>query len=150
MSDINKKTIKVLNDLIGLDYDAIQACDATLARLESSEYKASMTKFRECHERHAQDLSQFVAGLGGEHAHGPDIKQYISTGKVMIADLVGGDHALLWAMHSNEDVTTKAYESALETEGLNPQLRSLLENNRADARRNRDWISAQLDHGSAD
>ncbi len=46
---------------------------------------------------------------GGNPADGGDLKQILTKGKVVIAEL-GGDDAILKAMKMNEEVTNKSYE----------------------------------------
>lgn len=139
------KTIKLLNELIELDYDAIEAYQAAVERLESPANKTALAVFCEDHERHTQKLGVQVSALGGTPATGPDMKKYLTKGKVVIADMVGGDHAILVAMRLNEEVTNKAYEAALKLDDLDVETRGLLEANLADERRHRAWINAQIE-----
>jgi uncharacterized protein (TIGR02284 family) len=143
MTDPAHKTIKLLNELIELDFDAIDAYQATVARLESPALKETMERFRDDHQRHTQNLGELVVGLGGTPSQGPDMKRFLTKGKVVIADLVGGDHAILTAMDLNEEVTNKAYEAASHVD-VPPHVRAVLDRNLADERRHRAWIEAEL------
>jgi uncharacterized protein (TIGR02284 family) len=144
MDTQTQKIVKILNELIELDYDAIEAYEATIARLESMPHKLRMKEFCMDHERHTAELAQAVAGLGGTPSKGPDVKRFLTKGKVVIADMVGGDHTILGAMRLNEEVTNKAYEAALKAEGLQPAIRTLLERNLSDERRHREWLNQTL------
>lgn len=103
----------MLNNLIQLDYDAIDAYDAAIDRIDSPEYKARLREFREDHARHTRDLGAVVTQLGGKSAQQGGAKSMLTRGKVMMADLMG-DTAILQAMRSNEEDTNTAYERAVK------------------------------------
>ncbi|MCC2656891.1 MAG: ferritin-like protein [Panacagrimonas sp.] len=136
--------IKALNELIELDHDAIEAYRAAIDRLESPDFKSALTAYCADHERHTRNLSDVVRRLGGTPASGPDMKKFLTKGKVVLADLVGGDHAILTAMRMNEEVTNKAYEAALNVD-MDPEARAVVASNLEDERRHRAWIQSQLD-----
>ncbi len=141
----NDKVINKLNDLIELDFDAIEAYQAAIERLESPEYKRTLGEFLADHERHTRNLRDLVIKLGGKPSDGPDFKRYLTKGKVVLADLVGQDRAILLAMRVNEEVTNKRYELALASDGgMDAQTRQTVEANLADERRHREWIQAQV------
>ena len=144
MSDALHKLVKLLNEIITLDYDAIEAYEAAIERLQQEALKERFTAFCEDHRRHTQNVSQLVAGFGGRHAKGPGIKRFLTTGKVVLADIVGEDHAILLAMRLNEEVTNQAYDDVLAIDDLDPTAREVLEENRADERRHREWIEHAL------
>ncbi len=137
------KVVNLLNDLIQLDYDAIEAYSAATARLSEVGDKNQLTEFMDDHRRHTQDLAVLVRNLGGAPAGGADFKQVLTRGKVMIGALAGDD-AILRAMKSNEETTLRAYEKALRAEGLAPGVREVLDRNLGDERRHRAWIEARL------
>src|SRR5690606_37269226 len=71
MSTPNEKVIKKLNDLIELDFDAIEAYEAAIERLESPEYRSKLNEYCEDHRRHTRDLTAQVTRLGGSPETGP-------------------------------------------------------------------------------
>ncbi len=145
MSNVNENVVKKLNNLIQLDFDAIEAYEAAMSKLENDATREQLAKFCEDHDRHVRELSALVDGYGGVAATGPDIKRLLTKGKVVIADLLGGDQAILMAMHANEDVTNKTYEEALSGIGsVRAETRTVLERNLADERRHRAWIDQQI------
>lgn len=140
-----KKIIGQLNALIELDFDAIEAYEAAIARMKSPAYRSTLGEYCKDHQRHTQNLANQVVLLGGSPARGPDLKRLLTKGKVVIADMVGDDKAILTAMRLNEEITNKAYELAVQESDLNPNIRAVLESNLADERRHRAWINQQLD-----
>jgi uncharacterized protein (TIGR02284 family) len=135
--------LDTLNNLIQLDYDAIEAYDAAIDRLDSADYKARLKEFRDDHARHTRDLGAVVTELGGKPARQGGAKSLLTRGKVMMADLMG-DSAILQAMKSNEDDTNTAYERAVKAGESNPAAATALQSGLADERRHRAWIEQAL------
>lgn len=147
---MTQNVVDKLNKLIQLDYDAIEAYGAAVEKLQNHGYKEQIAKFGQDHVRHVEVLSALVDGYGGVAATGPDLKRLLTKGKVVIADLVGGDRAILMAMVANEEVTNKTYEEALNDLGaVKPETREIVAANLADERRHRAWMQQQLEKEKA-
>jgi uncharacterized protein (TIGR02284 family) len=145
MATSNETLVEKLNDLIELDFDAIEAYQAAIERLENPTYKNRLSEFLKDHERHTQNLAELVTKHGGKPSRGPDFKRFLTKGKVVMADLVGNDHAILMAMRANEEVTNKRYELALSVHAdMDTETRRVLESNLGDERRHREWIAEHL------
>ena len=138
-----EKIVKHLNALIELDFDAIQAYEAAIARLTDATAKTQLQAFMADHSRHVVDLAPLVSELGGQPATKGDFKQVLTKGRVVIAGLVG-DHAVLEAMKSNEETTTRTYKKASSEPGLPGRVRAVLERNFADEQRHLAWIEDRL------
>jgi rubrerythrin len=141
--DMTDRT-KTLKELVKLDYDAIEAYDAAIERLEDRAYAEKLAEFREDHVRHTENLGNILRNLDEKVPDGPDLKMILTEGKVVIAGM-GGDKAILRAMQANEKVTNTAYEKALEANGMDAAARGTLEHNLADERRHKAWIDAQIE-----
>src|SRR5690606_437297 len=102
---------ELLQDLIELDYDAIEAYEEAIKRLDNGGYKQKLEKFKADHERHTQNLAAPLRSMGEDVPTGPSAKRFLTRGKVVLADMAG-DFAILKAMKSNEDDTNTAYERA--------------------------------------
>jgi uncharacterized protein (TIGR02284 family) len=133
----------MLNNLIQLDYDAIDAYDAAIDRVASPEYKARLREFRDDHARHTRDVGAVVTELGGTPARQGGAKSMMTRGKVMLADLMG-DSAILQAMKSNEEDTNTAYERAVKAGEGTPAAIAALRAGLEDERRHRAWIEQAL------
>jgi uncharacterized protein (TIGR02284 family) len=138
-----KELGSLLNNLIELDYDAVAAYEAAIARLHNQEYKERLREFLGDHQRHIIDLKPHAARLVEEVASGPDVKQVLTKGKVVIAKLAG-DKAILFAMKTNEDDTNTAYERAVKHDAVTPEVLAVLQRNLADERRHRAWLQQCL------
>lgn len=138
-----KDLVKLLKDLVELDYDAIEAYRAAIDRIDDDRDKAPLRRFLEDHERHISELTVLVRGMGEEPPQGADIKAVLTKGKVVLGGLIG-DRAILLAMKTNEDDTNKAYERAAARSDLPAHIRDVIDRNLADERRHRAWIEARL------
>ena len=135
---------KTLKELVSLDYDAIEAYDAAIERLETAAFAERLRQFRQDHVRHTENLGSILRKLNEEVPQGPDMKRMLTEGKVVIAGL-GGDKAVLRAMQANEKVTNKAYEKALEANGMDAATRETLTRNLEDERRHKAWIDKTIE-----
>ena len=143
MKDTETTVVDLLNSLIELDFDAIEAYKAAVDRVEVLSDRSQLAVFLQDHQRHVVNLTVLVRQLGGEPKEHGDIKQVLTKGKVVLGGLVG-DKLVLEAMKTNEDDTNKAYERALEHPGLPSQVAITLEQNLGDERRHRAWIEKRL------
>jgi uncharacterized protein (TIGR02284 family) len=143
-----KSLVDALDALLELDYDAIEAYRAAIDRLDDESDKANLRSFLEDHRRHTTELAPIIVRLGGKPAAGPDVKQWLTKGKVVILGLAG-DNAVLLAMKTNEEDTNTAYERVVQRDDLPSDVRPILERNFADERRHKAWIEARLSAGRA-
>jgi len=125
--------------LLQLEKNALEAYDETIERLENKTYSSKVAEFRQDHYQHVEALSRIANTLGVEI---PDAggKSILTKGKVVIADLVGDDGAILTAMKTNEYETVMAYENACKKDFLTPELKAICEKGLADEKRHRDWM----------
>jgi rubrerythrin len=143
MTGLQSDLVSLLKSIIELDYDAIEAYEAAIARLENGDDKAQFSIFLADHRRHVSDLSLLMREMGEEPPAGPDIKGVLTKGKVVLGSLLG-DKAILFAMRTNEADTNTAYERAMAREDLSPTMRMAFETNLLDERRHRNWINDRL------
>lgn len=139
-----KDLTSLLNALIELDLDAVEAYQAAIDRLEDADDKRNLTNFMGDHERHVRELQPLVEELGGKPADEADIKQILTKGKVVLASLAG-DRAILMAMKTNEEDTNTAYERAVQRDDLPAHMRAVIARNREDERRHLAYIERRLE-----
>lgn len=140
----NDATIQVLNSLIHLDFDAIEAYEAAIKRVGDDKLRGPLLEFKEDHEAHTRKLSEWVTKLGGTPADKGDLKSILTSGKVALAS-ISESMGVLKAMQSNEEETNRKYEEALEQVTEPPELVEALLHNRDDERKHKSWIDNQLD-----
>lgn len=137
------KTCGLLNGLIRLDYDAIEAYEAALKRLEGEVLRTRLVGFLEDHRRHTRELSVRVHEMGGLPATRPGLMRVLVEGTVVIGGL-GHDKGILRAMSKNEAIVNRTYEAALEKLSADSPVYDLVRRNREDERRHKDWIDSVL------
>lgn len=137
------QAVEMLEHLVALDLDAIEAYQAAIDRLEAEEYRSQLALFKGDHERHVRELRPLVEELGGKPPESADAKSMLTKGKVMMAD-IAGDKQILQAMKSNEDDTNTAYDRASARHDMPETVHALLERNDADEHRHRAWIETTL------
>lgn len=144
MAITNEQLCEKLNDLIQLDFDAIEAYQAAIERLESADCRQHMETFMRDHERHTANLSEQVRLLGGTPKTKGDFMAMLTKGKVVIGQLAE-DKGILMAMNANEAVTNKTYEKVLAELGGHPAAEAVVRGNLADERRHKAWIEQKLE-----
>jgi rubrerythrin len=134
-----KDTGTLINSLLELEYDAIAAYEVAIERLEAQNSKKALEGFLADHRRHVKDLTVLAHHYTQKVAGKADAKQILTTGKVKLGALIG-DRAILMAMITNEQDTNTAYERAINHEGFEADMITLLKKNLADERRHREWL----------
>lgn len=137
-----EKTIEdLVRNLILLERDAIAAYETTIDRLSDAEAKRQIGDFLQDHHRHLSELNGMAGRLAIEAPREGDVKQYLTTGKVALAE-IAGDGAILKAMKTNEDDTVAAYERAARHEDATPEDRAVFERAHQDELRHRAWMES--------
>jgi uncharacterized protein (TIGR02284 family) len=143
MAGKQKDIADLLNSLIEVDLDAVEAYEVAIDRLDDEGDKAQFAELKEDHERHVRELQPLVAELGEEPATKPDIKQVLTKGKVVLAS-TAGDRLILLAMKTNEDDTSFAYDRAVSRDDLPSHVREVLLTNRDDERRHLAYLEKRI------
>lgn len=132
-------------DLLELEYDAVEAYDAAINRLDHPEYKAQLSSFKEDHRRHISELSELIKKHNIDPPSGPSSgKQWLTKGKVVLGNLAG-DLTILRAMRSNEIDTNVAYERIRAHDQLWPESRTLIEKNYQDEQKHKKWLDQVIE-----
>jgi uncharacterized protein (TIGR02284 family) len=146
---MNEKVISILNDLIQLDIDAVHGYGQAIDNIEDTVVRGRLLEFQNDHERHIRELSQVVRDQGGTPIeHKRDFKGFLIEGMTAIRSATGTKGALK-AMKTNELLTNRKYDKALE-EALPPRARDLVLRNRDDERRHLQYIESCLAGKSVD
>ncbi len=134
-----------LKSLVELEYDAVEAYDAALNRLDNKEYKMSVASFMEDHMRHIKEVSELLKKHNEASPSGPSLaKQWITKGKVVLGNLVG-DTAILMALRSNEIDTNTAYERLKIHEHIWSDAKEIVTRGLLDEHRHKKWLESVLD-----
>ncbi|MES2608513.1 MAG: ferritin-like domain-containing protein [Pseudomonadota bacterium] len=134
-----------LKDLIELEYDAVEAYEAAINRLDNEEYRMSITSFMQDHLRHIKEVSELLKKHNETPPSGPSLaKQWLTKGKVIFGNLVG-DKTILMALRSNEIDTNTAYERLKIHEHIWSDARDIINRGLMDERKHKKWLESVLD-----
>lgn len=148
-SEARKAAIDVLNDLIQLDHDAVQAYKQAIEKIDDVAARTDLESFQADHERHIAELSQSVRMMGGEPERaGRDLKGVLLEGLTALRSVTGTTGALR-AMRTNERLTNRTYERALDAK-LPAAARDVVARGREDERRHLASIEAHIERLSGD
>ncbi|EAU39908.1 hypothetical protein FP2506_17569 [Fulvimarina pelagi HTCC2506] len=130
----------LVTDLIRLERDAIAAYDSTIEKLSDSALREQVAEFREDHKQHLDMLDFMARDLSIETPQHGDAKEWLTTGKIALANLMG-DSAILKAMKTNEDDTVEAYERANRHADADQRSKDFFAKALADEERHRTWMN---------
>ncbi|KQT50716.1 hypothetical protein ASG43_05395 [Aureimonas sp. Leaf454] len=131
----------LVQNLLILEHDAIAAYQTTIDKLDDAASKAKIAEFKRDHEAHVAELTRMAGTLGVAAPGEGDIKQYLTTGKVALAAIVG-DRTILKAMSTNEIETKMAYDHASKNASATPEAQAFFRKAYADETRHKDWMDA--------
>jgi len=129
----------VTQDLLSLEYDALEAYKAAIGRLDNEEYRQKMIEFSEAHKRHINELSKSLSEHDVDVPSGPDMKKWLTQGKVVLANLIG-DKTILAAMRSNEADVNTAYERINARNDIWDDARDIIRRGLEDERKHTEWL----------
>lgn len=138
-----KEFVDALYQLCELDYDAVEAYQSAIDRLDNPAYKNKLVEFRADHERHIREISEVLNKHHADIPEGPSAKHFLAQGKVVIANLFG-DEKILHAMLSNEVDTNTAYERLNSRKDEWSDARDILARGLEDERRHKAWLEDVL------
>lgn len=132
---------KLVQNLLILEHDAIAAYVSTIEKLDDPASKEKIAEFKADHDSHVAELDSFARSLGIAAPQEGDFKQYLTTGKVALASIIG-DKSILKAMSTNEVETKMAYDQASRNDVAPPEARSFFQKALADETRHKEWMDA--------
>lgn len=128
-----------VRELIELDNAAVEAYEAAIDRLENTTYKQKLGEFRDDHKRHISELSDLLRNHNEALPSMGSVKEWLTKGKVVVANLVG-DQAILTAMASNEIDTNTAYERMNERQDMWTDASDIIKRGLEDEKRHYAWL----------
>ncbi|KAA6432769.1 PA2169 family four-helix-bundle protein [Dyadobacter flavalbus] len=143
------EVIEVLNDLILINNDRIEGYKKAYDETEDSDYdlKALYGNLAEHSRQNVSELTGEVSALGGEPASGTMLSGKIYRAWMDVKSAFSSDDRKTSLENSEfgEDVAQKAYETALRSEVLTPELRALITRQKATLKSGHDTIKRLRD-----
>jgi len=146
MTDINKESISVLNDLIETSKDGQEGFKTCAEDIKHPELKALFAKRATDCATAAAELQTAVKALGGDPEKSGSVSGALHRGWVDVKSLVTGkdEEAVLNEAERGEDHALKAYKEAIEKINKHNLLgiRDLVERQFHGVQRNHDQVKA--------
>lgn len=121
ISDIIDNLISLYN----IEIDAIKRYDSALKKISEKDINESIKKFRDDHARHVESFARIINGLGATlPSSSEDLQGLFSGAAASLQSLIGTEGALE-GLQSEEKITTKSYEDAVEQD-FPPDILSVL------------------------
>jgi rubrerythrin len=133
-----------LYELCELDYDAAEAYEAAINRLEKKEYKEKLVEFKKDHHRHIDEIRSLLAKQKAKIPEGPSAKSILTQGKVVLGNLFG-DKSILKAMLSNEEDTNTAYERLNNHPEKSTEADAFLRQGLKDEKKHKQWLESIIE-----
>jgi uncharacterized protein (TIGR02284 family) len=151
MTDVNKETISVLNDLIETSKDGEAGFKDLAEHTTSTELKAVFTAAATDTASAAVELQALVRTLGGDPETTTSVAGDLHRRWVDLKSAVTGkdDLALLNEAERGEDVAKKSYKKALENTEISTEARALIQKQFDGVMRNHDKVKALRDQARA-
>lgn len=131
---------KALHALVQLTQDTVQAYNSALDRLEDESFKQALMGYRDVLREHIADIDRVLVHHNRAVPSGPSYKQYLTTGKVAIADMLGDDFSILKALHTTVHDLEQAYRRVSEHDDRWRELMPVLTQARDDVSAQALWI----------
>ena len=138
------QVVALLNDLLQLDHDAVQAYSLAIEGIQQQEHKQTLTRFRGDHERHIRDLTELIEAHGGTPIQLSHLPSGVFKLAVQAAGNAGSDREVLLAFKSNERQVRDKY-ARLAEENNSPDVAEVLHRNAADEEKHYTWVSRVLE-----
>ena len=120
MAELLRQVIGVLNRLIHLEHDAIDACRFAVGGTTDLRDRARFVAWTECHRRHVEELRSVVRNLGGE-----------PTPRVLRVSWPSFSQDIVYALHRR---MASAYAEAASQPGIPVDVAAMLERTLAEER----------------
>ncbi|MEN6385352.1 MAG: DUF2383 domain-containing protein [Phycisphaerales bacterium] len=142
---MNSKTVDTLKSLIQLDIDTAAAYSQALEHIENPHISETLNKYMRDHQQHIENLSRILR-LNGEESPemSKDFKGFFIEGFTSLRS-VTGDEGALKAMKTNEMLTNKKYNQAVEDLAMETYVIATVESNYRDEQEHLSYIEGALE-----
>ncbi len=138
------KFADVLRDLLELDYEAKEAYEAAINRIENRDYRHQLETFRDDHQAHITEIKKILEDNNEDLPIFPTTKQWLTKGKVILGEIIG-DSGILRAMKSNEIDTNTAYERIADRDDIWPDAEKLVQQGLTDEKKHKKWLEETIE-----
>jgi rubrerythrin len=135
--------VAMLNDLLMLDHDAVQAYSIAIGRISRAEYREALAGFRGDHQRHIDQLTQLIRDYGGVPLQMPHLPTGVFKAAMQALSTLGDDRAVLMAFKTNEGQVRDKYRRAAD-QPLDPAVGAIISTAALDEEQHYAWVEQVL------
>jgi uncharacterized protein (TIGR02284 family) len=134
--------VDALNDLLEMEFEALEIYDAAIHRLDKEDYRDKLREFKEDHEKHVKDLTDYLEKIGEEPSKKPSGKQVLPISIISLKSLIG-DKSILKTMVSVEEDTNKAYERMNKHSDKHEKSADMIKEFYNDEKKHKAWLEKE-------
>ena len=140
---ITEDIVNKLNSLAKLDYDALESYNEAIKKIDQSEIREQLSKFRDDHDRHFQVLSDLIIKYGGiPTSRSRDIRG-VFLGTATTLQSMAGTEGTLKAVQTGEKITNDSYRDAI-SQDYPQDVKRVLEKNYDDEQNHLSYVNYAL------
>lgn len=136
---------KALQELLELEYEALEIYEAAISRITNVNYKQGLVNAKNEHDRHVRELIKILEVKNINIPKGSGGTQWLTIGKIALAELIG-DESILKVMVLAEEDTNKAYERMVERSDKFKESIEFLNLGLDDEKRHITWLKQELEN----
>ena len=135
--------LAMLNDLLMLDHDAVQAYSIAIGRISQAQYREALAGFRGDHQRHIDQLTELIRDRGGVPVQMPHLPTGVFKAAMQALSTLGDDRAVLMAFKTNEGQVRDRYRRAAD-QPLDPAVGAIISTAALDEEQHYAWAEQVL------
>ncbi len=140
----NKDAVRKLSSLMKLDIDAAKGYDTALDHIKDPAIHSQISKYRDDHLRHVDNLSTLISSLGETPpSRSPDLRGLFLGGATFIQSISGTEGALK-GLETGEKMTNDAYSDAVKQD-FPPDILNVLLSNYQDEKIHINYVRSALE-----
>lgn len=150
MATTSETTARAFSDLLHLAQTSAKGYQEAAEEVKSSELKSQLNQYAQQRSQFASQLQQTASKLGIQaddtntiESVAADAAAAVHRGWINVKSAFTGndDSAILSTCETGEETALKAYDQALQAQGLDSSAKSVLEQQRSEIQSAKSWIS---------
>ncbi|NML64814.1 PA2169 family four-helix-bundle protein [Hymenobacter sp. RP-2-7] len=151
MANASETTARAFTDLLHLNRTSAKGYQEAADEVKSSELKSQLTQYAQQRSQFASQLEQQASQLGISAEDTNTVESVANEAAAAVhrgwinvkAAFTGNDDSsILGTCETGEESALKAYDTALQSNDINPSFKSVLEQQRSEIQSAKSWISS--------
>ena len=150
MATTSETTARAISDLLNLANTSAKGYQEAADEVKSSELKSQLNQYAQQRSQFASQLQQTASQLGIQaqdettvESVATDAAAAVHRGWINVKSAFtgGDDSAILSTCETGEETALKAYDTALQAQGLSESAKSVLQQQRSEIQSAKNWIT---------